>query len=87
MTIEKAITIIKDGVNAKNYEEQVEARKIAVIEMKKAIPAKPIDNGNWSPKICPTCENGLSEHHGDGYYSDCVCLESCPKCRQLLNWD
>ncbi len=87
MTIEKAIAIIKNGVNAKTYDEQLEARKIAIKEMQKAIPMEPINHGKWNPKTCPTCEEELSEHIGDGYYKDNVCLDCCPKCRQLLNWN
>ena len=60
---------------------------IAAVEMGKAIPKKPINNGNWSAKTCPTCGEELSEHLGDGYYKDSICLESCPRCRQSLNWD
>lgn len=70
-----------------SFEENRVAIDMAIAEMKKAIPAKPIDNGNWSAKTCPTCGEELSEHMGDGYYQDSVCLISCPNCRQLLDWN
>ncbi|MDF2950539.1 MAG: hypothetical protein K0S18_122 [Anaerocolumna sp.] len=86
LDIKKAIEIIQGNINAKKNDE-LQAIEIAVREMKKSIAMKPINNGNWVSKTCPTCGEGLSEHHGDGYYSDNICLESCPNCRQLLDWD
>jgi len=61
MTIEKAIAILSNGVNARNYAEQKEACEIAIREMKKAIPAKSIDSGKWNLKTCPVCNYSLSD--------------------------
>ena len=44
MNIKKAIAIIKNGVNAKNYEEQVEAHQIAIQSMQ-IIEKEPVDRG------------------------------------------
>lgn len=70
-----------------SFEENEIALTFAITEVKKGIQAKPIDNGTWSPKTCPSCEFCLSEDEGDGYYKDSVCLEFCPNCRQVLDWD
>jgi hypothetical protein len=81
----EAITIIINSVNV-TYDKQLEARRMAVREMQKAIPLKPIDHGKWDSKTCPACDEELSEHIGDGYYRDKVYLDCCPRCRQLLKW-
>lgn len=70
-----------------SFEENEIALTFAITEVKKGIQAKPIDNGTWSPKTCPSCGFYLSEDEGDGYYKDSVCLEFCPNCRQVLDWD
>ena len=56
------------------YEDKDEARK-------------PIDNGRWSPKTCPTCGYELSESLGDGYYKDMMSVDVCPQCKQSIEWD
>lgn len=87
-TVEMAIKILKGEQPIAMQSDYCykQAIDIAIIEMEKAISKKPINNGNWSPKTCPTCGEHLSEHKGDGYYSDSICLKSCPKCRQSLKW-
>ena len=77
MTIEKAITIIKNGANAKTYNEQTEAHNIAFKEMQKAIPMK-IKEIHIDEYFCPKCGN---ENNCDqGNVSD----KYCPNCGQRL---
>ena len=42
MDNEKAIAILKNGVNAKNYDEQIEARQIAIIAIQ-SMSEEPVD--------------------------------------------
>ena len=89
MTIDMAIRVLGGTqpivLHSEYYYNQAIA--IAINEMKKALPMKPINNGKWNAKTCPTCGEPLSEHKGDGYYTDMKSLSACPDCRQLLSWD
>lgn len=42
----------------------------------------------WSPAICPTCGEELSESLGDGYYRHKTYLKRCTnaECAQRLDW-
>lgn len=84
MNYEKAIAILKNGANAKTYEEQVEARKMGIEALEKQIPKKPIIR-EWSPARCPSCKTILSEAADDGYYKHWTTLKIC-ECGQKLNW-
>ena len=87
LSMEKAIELLESQIEYMASPFFREAINMAIKEMRKAIPKKPVDNGNWSPKTCPSCNHSLSVHQGDGYYTDSDCLEACPNCRQLLDWN
>lgn len=57
-----------------------------VQEVNKQLPMKPV-KGHWEPALCPTCDNELSEHKGDGYYHHYTHLTTCNECGQKLNWE
>ena len=87
ISYEEVIGCLENLKSDVSFDDNRISLDIAIKEVGKCIPKKPVDNGIWSAKTCPICGECLSEHHGDGYYTDSVCLESCPKCRQLLDWD
>jgi hypothetical protein len=87
MTYQEVIECLENLKSEISFEENRYSLDVAIKEIGKCIPMKPINNGNWSAKTCPTCGNELSIHFGDGYYKDSICLESCPECRQLLDWE
>jgi len=87
ISYEEVIGCLENLRSDVSFEDNRDSLDIAIKEVGKCIYKKPINNGNWSAKTCPTCGASLSEHIGDGYYIDSVCLDSCPECRQLLDWD
>lgn len=88
MEIQDAINYMKRYLDEEIYTPKcVSAHAVAIKEMQKTIPLKPNNNGTWCSKTCQTCGCELSIHHGDGYYSDDISLDVCPKCRQSLDWD
>lgn len=74
MSIEKAVAILKNGVNAKTYEEQIEARNMGIEALEKQIPKK-VDSMN----CCPICNTyGKDDNDVNGEY--------CSNCGQKLCW-
>jgi len=51
----------------------------------KQIPQKP-KMESWSPALCPSCNEELSESLGDGYYKHWYSIVVCD-CGQKLNWE
>lgn len=64
--------------------EQRETVKVAIAEVEKAIPRKPIRE-SWCPNLCPTCNADLGGDCDDGYYENPY-YEMCPVCRQRLDY-
>jgi len=62
-----------------------EALDKAVKALEKQITKKPIIE-RWEPARCPSCDELLSEHLGDGYYKHWYGKYICD-CGQKLNWD
>lgn len=86
------LVLIPDAVHKKQCEELDEYKKIGTLEevreaMEKQKAKKPIIQP-WSPAICPTCGEELSENLGDGYYRHRTFLERCTnvECAQRLDW-
>ena len=69
-------TDVEDGTNN---------AQLALDSMKKCIPTKPIREA-WSPNTCPNCGADLGGECNDGYYQNPF-FETCPECRQVLNYD
>ena len=88
ITERNAISILNSARPPKNsYQRLNTAFDMAIAALEKQIPKKPIIKP-WSPAICPSCGNELSEHVGDGYYKHCTHLDRCPnpECAQRLTW-
>ena len=93
MTIEQAIETIKamrftqtfDGMN---YGACNTALGMALESLEKSIPKK-VTVQNWMSARCPSCNNALSEHLGDGYYHHLTHLKVCTDedCRQRIKWE
>lgn len=79
MSIEKAIAILRDGVNAKTYKEQIDARNIAIEALKKQIPIK-VSIYYDDEFTCPVCGNTTEDY-------DVTTINVCPECGQKLRWD
>jgi len=74
MTCEQAIELIQKQIDLgmskgdfKPRKHLVKAYELAVEALDKQIPKTPIIK-SWSPALCPSCGNELSEHLGDGCY-------------------
>ena len=68
-----------------NTSDLQDAIDLAITALEKQIPRKPIIT-NWNPALCPSCNEELSEHLGDGYYHHHTNLKVC-ECGQKLRWD
>lgn len=86
------LCLIPENVFKVQCEELDEYKQIGTLEevrdaVEKQKPKHPIISP-WSPAICPTCGEELSEHIGDGYYRHRTFLERCPniECAQRLDW-
>ena len=91
MTHEQAIELIQKQINLgtlkgdfKPRKHVVKAYKLAVKALDKQIPKTPKIE-RWSPALCPSCGNELSEDLGDGYYRHWYGLSIC-ECGQKLKW-
>lgn len=78
MNYEKAIAILKNGVNAKTYEEEKQARKVGIEALKKQVPKKPTYNPYKHLYICPNCGKYLITYNSG--------LECSTCCGQKLDW-
>jgi len=85
--IQKHIKILEKMRMETHDTDKRHALKAAIEEMQLAIPEKPIDNGKRDPKMCPNCEEYLTQPLGTGIYIDVAEMISCPACRQLLDMD
>jgi len=81
MDTKKAIAIMRDGTNAKNYSEAKEAKQIAVRAMEKQIPQKPVYTCNREIIHCPSCDYDLMG--GVGNDEEII---HCWNCGQKLDW-
>jgi len=89
MTIEKAIAILKNGVNAKTWEEQTEAKTLGIYALEKQIPKKPIKINSvefkgsirmsFKSADCPVCGG-----HIDTDDEPFFCSHS--GCGQAIDW-
>lgn len=93
MTYEEAIEALErlfiDSTN-ESYpfcEEFGTAVSVAIEALETKIPAKVVIEA-WSPALCSTCGEELSEDSGDGYYKHWTHLKVCPnpECCQSLDW-
>jgi len=57
---------------------------LAIEALKKQIPSEPKIQ-SWSPALCPSCGEELSESLGDGYYKHYTSKITC-NCGQKLKW-
>jgi len=71
--------------NYNNTQHILDAIDLAISALEKQIPRKPKIT-DWNPALCPTCNEELSEHLGDGYYHHHTNLKVC-ECGQKLKWD
>jgi len=69
-----------------NTQEILDAIDLAILALEKQIPVKPIIKSDYSPALCPLCNEELSEHLGDGYYKHYYGRSIC-ECGQKLRWD
>jgi len=86
--LEAKIILLKEkelyAVNI-NTQHILDAIDLAILALGKQIPVKPKIT-NWNPALCPSCDEELSEHLGDGYYHHYTNLKVC-ECGQKLRWD
>ena len=88
MTIEKAIAILKNGVNAKTWEEQTEAKTLGIYALEKQIPKKPINQAT-DEKTHYKCECGsihLTVYKKDGLHMGHK-AKFCEWCGQAIDWE
>ena len=92
MTYEQAIELIQKQINLgisngdfRPRKHLVKAYELAVNALEKQIP-KTLKIEKWNPALCPSCNNELSEHLGDGYYKHYYGLKVC-ECGQKLKWE
>ena len=81
-----ALEIIRQEIKSSYICPEVKYAFEANIEaLEKQIPKKPIIE-RWSPSLCPSCKEELSESMGDGYYKHWTSKNICD-CGQKLKWD
>jgi len=89
MTILESISILlklkKEYSAYINTEELLTAIDMAISALEKQIPAK-LTIKDYTPVLCPSCNNELSEHLRDGYYKHHYYKSIC-NCGQKLRWD
>ena len=79
MTITKAIAILKNGVNAKTWEEQTEAKVLGISALEKQVPKKPISIGKLHTMLrCPNCKCEVEDLIMQMGY--------CEHCGQAIDW-
>ena len=85
--IEKSLEYFKNRLSKTLSDKHREAYQDAVEALEKQLPKK-IEIKEWSPSVCPSCGQELSESVGDGYYKHLTFLERCPNpdCGQRLDW-
>ncbi len=85
--IEKSLEYFKNRLSKTLSEKRREAYLDAVRALEKQLPKK-VEIKEWSPSVCPSCGQELSESVGDGYYKHPKFLERCPNpdCGQRLDW-
>ena len=69
-----------------NTEDIQDAIDLAILALEKQMPSKPIIKSDYSPALCPSCNEELSEHLGGGYYRHHYSKSIC-ECGQKLRWD
>ena len=68
-----------------NTQHILDAIDLAITALEKQIPSKPIIKSDYSPALCPSCNEELSEHLGSGYYKHHYGKSIC-ECGQKLRW-
>ena len=74
----------KTSYNTLVYDNRIKNCNTILEALEKQIPLKPKIE-RWEPARCPSCEEPLSEHMGDGYYRHNYSLNIC-ECGQKLKW-
>jgi len=69
-----------------NTQHILDAIDLAITALEKQIPSKPIIKSDYSPALCPSCNEELSEHLGSGYYKHHYGKSIC-ECGQKLRWE
>ncbi len=67
------------------YDNRIKNCNTILEVLEKQIPKKPKIEP-WSPALCPSCSEELSESVGDGYYKHWYNLKICD-CGQRLMWE
>jgi len=83
--IQKQIELGMSNGDFKPRKHMVKAYELAVEALEKQISKTPKIK-SWSPALCPSCGNELSEDLGDGYYKHYYGLSIC-ECGQKLKWE
>lgn len=80
-----AISVLTSMLSTHQWEVVRPEFEFAINELKKCIPTKPIRQ-SWEPNRCPNCDADLGGDCDDGYYEN-PWYQSCPECRQLLDYN
>lgn len=83
--IKTYIKTLEEMLSWEDSDRKIEALREAIFVLSKQIPKIPKIE-SWSPALCPTCEEELSESIGDGYYKHHYGLNIC-ECGQKLKWE
>ena len=67
------------------YDNRIKNCNTILKILEKQIPKKPKIE-SWSPALCPSCMEELSESIGDGYYKHWYSKKICD-CGQKLKWE
>lgn len=81
----ESIKLLRTILATHQWEPARKHLEFAIQEVSKCIPARPIRE-RWNPNRCPNCGADLGGECDDGYYQN-PWFESCPECRQILDYE